>query len=163
MKHRFVIEAILMAIYGQLFGTGRQVEYIIPYSTVLELYELRDGNEPIMPDEDEDERVNEIIVALIEFFEQSFNKKKIERALLSQWGKSPPLLINETTSIIIVNADEDAQYGELFDPIETELVLTALREQALILTDQIELIDKIIDSGIEVQTCDIEDFEINIM
>lgn len=54
---------------------------------------------------------------------------------------------------------DTAQYGEFFDPIETELLLTAQRFQQPLLTDQVEWIGRIIEAGVPVQVYDIEDFE----
>ena len=159
MYRRFVIEAVLMAIYGQLLMPGRQVEYIIPYTTIMELYEMKDSDEPVMPDEDEDAHVKQKIRELIAFFEEPLNKKKIEKALGMPWRKSAPMPVNEHTTLSVVYAVENAQYGEAFDPIETELILTASKEQAPLLTDQIEFIGKLIDHEVSIQAYDIEDFE----
>jgi hypothetical protein len=79
--------------------------------------------------------------------------------LTAPWRESPPLPINENVSFVIVNAVENMQYGELFDPIETELILTSLRLQCPILTDQIEFQDKAVQNAIPVQLFDIDDFE----
>lgn len=76
MGRRFIIESVLVAIYGQLLVPGRPVEYILPYSTVAELYELKDSPEPVMPDPQEDAHVKEMIGELITFFEDPLNKKK---------------------------------------------------------------------------------------
>lgn len=159
MNRRFVIEAVLAAIYGQLLMPGRQVEYIIPYTTIMELYEMKESGEPVMPDPEEDAIVKENIGNMIAFFEDSFNKKKIEKALAAPWRKSPPMPINEHTTFTVVYSIENAQYGEVFDPVETELLLTAAREQAPILTDQFEFIERLIDCEVPVQAYDIEDFE----
>jgi len=159
MNRRFVIEAVLVAIYGQLLIPGRQVEYIVPYTTIMELYEMRDSNEPIMPDSDEDVHVKQKISELIAFFEDALNRKKIEKALTTPWKKSAPLLVNENISFTVVYAVENAQFGEIFDPIETELILTASREQAPLLTDQVELIEQLIEHEVQIQAYDIDDFE----
>lgn len=159
MSRRFVIEAVLVAIYGELMVPGRPVEYLIPYSSILELYEMKDSKEPVMPEADDDAHVKEKIGELIAFFEDSFNKKKIERALLAPWRHSPPLPVNDRITFTVVHSVENAQYGEAFDPIETEVILTALREQVPVLTDQEELMEKIIQAEIPVQVYDIYDFE----
>ncbi|MGV2644703.1 ADP-heptose synthase, partial [Clostridium perfringens] len=39
MTRIFVTEAVMLAIYGQLLVPPKPVEYIIPYTTILELYE----------------------------------------------------------------------------------------------------------------------------
>jgi hypothetical protein len=159
LNRRFVIEAVMLAIYGQLHMPGRQVEYLIPYSTILELYDMRESPDPVMPDPEEDAHVKEKIGELIAFFEESLNKKKIEKTIVTPWKKSAPILVNPETTLTVVNAIDNAQFGEAFDPVETELLLTAMREQAPILTDQLEFIDKVIDHEVPVQAFDIEDFE----
>jgi hypothetical protein len=159
MSRRFVIEAVLVAVYGQLLVPGRPVEYLIPFSTIQELYEMRNSDEPVMPDADDDAHVKQKIGELIEFFEESFNRKKIERALQVPWKKSPPLLVNDEVTFTIVHAIDNAHYGETFDPVETELILTAIHEKAPIVTDQLEFLDKLFESEVPVVTYDIEDFE----
>jgi hypothetical protein len=159
LNRRFVIEAVMLAIYGQLLMPGRQVEYLIPYSTILELYDMRESPDPVMPDPEEDVHVKEKIGELIAFFEEPLNKKKIEKTIVTPWKKSSPILVNAETTLTIVYAIDNAQFGEAFDPVETELLLTAMREQAPILTDQLEFIDKLIEHEVPVQAFDIEDFE----
>jgi len=158
-KRRFVVEAVMVAIYGQMLSPSRPVEYLIPYSTVMELYDMKDSEEPIMSDPADDGHARQMIEEMIKFFEQPLNRKKIERALLAPWRKSPPLLVNDKVTITVVYAVENAQYGEELDPIETELILTSLREQAPIVTDQYEFVDKVIDAEIPVKVYDIDDFD----
>lgn len=159
MYSKFVIEAVMVAVYGQLMCPGKPITYVMPYKTIMELYEMKDSGEWIVPDEADDEHVKQKIGEMIEFFEDPFNRKKLERALVAPWRASAPLIVNEEVSFIVVNAADQAQFGELFDPIETELILAASRENIPILTDQIEFLDKLIESGIDVQAFDIEDFE----
>ncbi|TBL80403.1 ADP-heptose synthase [Paenibacillus thalictri] len=159
MPRRFVIEAVMMTIYGQLLSPSNTVQYYIPYSTIMELYEMKDHPEQVMPDPADDAHVKQKIAELIAYFEDSFNKKKLERALASVWRESPPLPINDLVSLIVVNAIDNAEYGDAVDPVETELILTSMRTQAPILTDQFEFMDKVIDGSIPVQMFDIEDFE----
>jgi len=159
MKRRFVIEAVMAAIYGELMVPNRPVEYLLPYSTVQELYDMKNNGEPVMPDPADDAHVKQKIGEMIAYFEESFNRKKIERAFAAPWKTSPPLLVNDNVSFVVINAIENAQYGEMFDPIETELLLTSLREQVPILTDQLDFLERVIDSEIPVQVFDIEDFE----
>ncbi|MCZ8521751.1 MULTISPECIES: ADP-heptose synthase [Paenibacillus] len=159
MSRRFVIEAVLVAIYGELMVPSQPVEYLIPYSTIMELYEMKDSKEPVMPDPEDDAHVKAKIGELISFFDDPFNKKKLERSLAAPWRLSPPLPINEHVTFLIVNAMENAQYGEGFDPIETEVILASMREQAPIVTDQVELMEKIIQSEVPVQVYDVYDFE----
>lgn len=159
MARRFVTEAVMMAIYGQLMVPGRPVEYVMPYSSLMELYDLMEGKEPIMNQEEEDPYIRKNIEGLVRFFEDALNKKKIERALVSPWKKSPSLLVNDMVSITVVYALENAEYGEKFDPIETDLILLSIREKIPILTDQYEFVDRVIEGGVPVQVFDIEDFE----
>ncbi|RUS47111.1 ADP-heptose synthase [Cohnella sp. AR92] len=159
MERRFVIEAVMIATYGQLLLPKRPVEYRIPYSTIMELYDMKDSPEPIMPEPEDDRHVKAKVAEMIQFFEDPFNKKKLERALLAPWRESPPLPINEHVTFIVVNAVENMQYGEVFDPIETELILTSLRLQCPILTDQIEFQDKAVQNSIPVLLYDIDDYE----
>jgi hypothetical protein len=159
MSRRFVIEAVMIAIYGQLLLPKRPVEYRIPYTSVMELYDMKDSPEPVMPELDDDAHVKVKIGEMISYFEDPFNKKKLERALMAPWRESPPLPINENVTFVIVNAAENMQYGELFDPIETEIILMAQKWESPILTDQIEFQDKVVQNSIPVQLFDIDDFE----
>jgi hypothetical protein len=159
MSKTFIIEAVMLAVHGQLMLPGQLVTYIIPYTSIQELYELQAGSEPIMLEEEDDGFVKQMIGELIAFFEESFNKKKIEKALVAPWRKSPPLPINEHVTLMIVLALDTEVYGEQFDPIETELILTSMKEQAPILTDQFDLIERLIQAEIPVQAFDVEDFE----
>ncbi|MZQ81491.1 ADP-heptose synthase [Paenibacillus sp. 5J-6] len=159
MSKTFIIEAVMLAVHGQLMLPGQPVTYIIPYTSIQELYELQAGSEPIMLEEEDDGFVKQMIGELIAFFEESFNKKKIEKALVAPWRKSPPLPINEHVTLMIVLAIDTEVYGEQFDPIETELILTSMKEQAPILTDQFDLIERLIQAEIPVQAFDVEDFE----
>lgn len=159
MERRFVVEAVMLAIYGQLLVPVQPVEYVMPYSSLMELYEMLESPEPIMSLEEDDSHVRTFIRGLIGFFEEPLNKKKIERALASPWKKSPTLLVNERVALTVVYALENAEYGEKFDPIETDLILLSLREKLPILTDQLEFVDKVIQTAVPVQVFDIEDFE----
>lgn len=159
MRRRFVIEAVMVATYGQLLVPARPVDYIIPYSTIMELYDMKDGPEPVMDDPDDDRHVKQKIGELIDYFAEPLNRKKIERALQVPWRESSPLLLKDDVSFIVVYALDNAQYGELFDPIETEQILTAMKYQVPLLTDQLELQDRIIEAEVPVQVYDIEDFE----
>ncbi|TJY44182.1 ADP-heptose synthase [Cohnella pontilimi] len=159
MSRRFVIEAVMIAIYGQLLLPKRPVEYRIPYSTVMELYDLKESQEPIMQDPDDERHVRMKIGEMIAFFEDPFNKKKLERALAAPWRESPPLPINENVTFVVVNAVENMQYGEAFDPIETEMILSSLRLQSPVLTDHVDFQDKIVQNGMPIQLYDIDDFE----
>ncbi len=159
MSRRFVIEAVMIAIYGQLLVPKRSVEYRIPYSTIMELYDLRDSEDPIMQDPEDERHVREKIGEMIAFFEDPFNRKKLERSLAAPWKESPPLPINDEVTLVVVNAVENMQYGEIFDPIETEIILTSLRLQCPVLTDHVDFQDKVILNAVPIQLYDIDDFE----
>ncbi|KUP26109.1 ADP-heptose synthase [Paenibacillus sp. DMB5] len=159
MSRQFVTEAVMMAIYGQLLVPQSPVEYIVPYTTIMELYELRDSDEPLMNRADDDQHVKSKIRELIAYFEEPLNSKKINRCLSVPWAKSSGILLGERAQVTIINSVDNAAYGEAFDPIETELLLTSVREKVPVLTDQFELIQRIIEGGIPVQVYDIDDFE----
>jgi hypothetical protein len=159
MSRTFVMEAVMLAVHGQLLLPGCPVTYVIPYTSIQELYELHVSEEPIMLTPEDDGYVKQSIGELIAFFEESFNKKKIEKALTVPWRKSPPLPINEYVTLIVLFAIDNEEYGESFDPIETELILTAIKENAALLTDQLEMIDRLVEAGIPVEAYDVEDFE----
>jgi hypothetical protein len=159
MQRRFVIEAVMVAIYGELIVPSQPVEYVVPYSSIMELYELQSSSEPIMNNSDDDAHARAKIAELIRFFEDTLNKKKIERALMAPWRQSPPIPASDKVSFTVVNAVDNAQYGEYFDPVETELLLTAMNENIPILTDQLEFVDKVIEADVPVQVYDIDDFE----
>ena len=159
MSRQFVTEAVMMAIYGQLLLPDGPVTYIVPYTSVLELYELQDSDEPLMNYPDDDQHVKGKIKELIRYFEEPLNKKKINRCLAVPWAKSATILLGGHAQLVIINSMDTAQYGELFDPIETELLLTSQREKIPVLTDQFELIQRIIESGVPVQVYDIDDFD----
>ncbi|GMK38775.1 hypothetical protein PCCS19_18290 [Paenibacillus sp. CCS19] len=159
MRRRFVIEAVMVATYGHLLVPSRPVEYIVPYSTIAELYDMKDGADPVMEDPSDDKHVKEKIGELIAFFEEPLNRKKIEKALQVPWRQSSPLLLNENIQFTIVHALDNAQYGELFDPIETEVLLAGMKLEVPILSDQIEFQERLIEAEIPVQIYDIDDFE----
>ena len=159
MIKRFVIEAVMIAVHGQLLVPNCPVEYVIPYTTIMELYEMKEGTDSIMEDSEDDTRIKSLIGEMIVFFEDPFNRKKIERALTAPWRKSAPLPINASVSFIVINASEEAQYGEQLDPIETELILTSLHENIPLLTDQLEFLEQIVHMGIPIQVYDVEDYE----
>ena len=159
MRRRFVIEAVMVATYGQLLVPSRPVDFVLPYSTILELYDMKDGAEPVMDDPEDDTHVKKKIQELIAFFEDPFNRKKIERSLQMPWRESPPLLLNDMVQFTVVHAVDNAQYGEYFDPIETELLLTSLKLSVPLLSDQFEFQDRLLEAEVPVQVYDIEDYE----
>lgn len=159
MTRIFVTEAVMLAIYGQLLVPPKPVEYIIPYTTILELYELHTTEEHLMNSSADDQHVKIKIGELISYFEEPLNKKKIERALQVPWSKSPTIPVSETTRVSVMNTMDTAPYGESFDPVETELLLASQKAEAPILTDQYELIQRIVESALPVQVYDIDDFD----
>lgn len=159
MRIKFVTEAVMLAIYGNLLDPEKPVEYVIPSTTISELYELLDSDEAIMPEPNEDQQVRASIRQLLEFFENPFTKKTIEQSTVKPWRKSTLLTLNSRVSVSVIHAVDTEQYGEDFDPIETELVLSAQVEKAPLLTDQPDLIERIIQAGIPTVVVDIEDFE----
>ncbi|CAM3260913.1 ADP-heptose synthase [Paenibacillus lupini] len=159
MRRRFVIEAVMVATYGHLLIPSRPVDYVVPYSSILELYDMRDGAEPVMDDLDDDAHVKSKIGELITFFEDPLNRKKIERSMQVPWKESSPLILNDMIHFTIVHAVDNAHYGEYFDPIETELLLTSSKLQIPLLSDQFEFQDKLLEARVPVQIYDIEDFE----
>lgn len=159
MSRRFVIEAVMVAIYGELLVPRVPVEYIVPYTTVMELYEFKNSPEPLMSDPVDDMHVKQKISELIAYLEEPLNRKKLERSLAVPWSKSPSILFGDLVSWTVINSVDNEQYGEFLDPIETEVVLTAQREHVPILTDQLELIRRIIEAEVPVQVFDIADFE----
>lgn len=159
MSCQFVIEAIMLAVHDRLFSPKNPVEYIVPYTTIEELYEVIDLKEHIVTTQHDDSLVKNKISQLITYFEGSFNRKKLERALSKPWKKSPPILIGENVKLTVIYAFENEEYGDHFDPIETELILTSLRERIPLLTDQLDLQEKIKHAHIPILIYDIEDFE----
>ncbi|WP_046215440.1 hypothetical protein [Paenibacillus wulumuqiensis] len=158
MPQAFVIEAIMIAIYGQLLHPDKPVNYIVPYTSIMELYEFAESQEPLMNDSVEEREVRERIKALIDYLEEPLNKKKIQRCLQMPWALSSSILFTDNVQLSVVNAMDNAYYGESFDPIETELILSALRKEVPMLTDQFEMIHRMIEAKVPVQVYDIEDF-----
>jgi len=149
----------MVATYGHLLVPSRPIDYVIPYSSILELYDMRDGSDKVMDDPDDDLHVKNKINELIRFFEDPLNRKKIERTMQVPWRESSPLLLNDTIQFTVVHAVDNANYGEFFDPIETELLLTGSKLSVPLLSDQFEFQDKLIEAEVPVQVYDIEDFE----
>lgn len=158
MSQTFVIEAVMIAIYGQLLDPEKPVEYIVPYTSIMELYEFAESTEPLMNEDNENQYVKTRIQQLIAYFEEPLNKKKIQRSLQVPWAQSSAILLSEKVQLKIINAMDNAHYGESFDPIETEMILSALKKEVPMLTDQFEMIHRIIEAKIPVQVYDIEDF-----
>jgi hypothetical protein len=154
---RFVLEPVLFAIFGELLYPQEPVEYLIPYSTIMELYDLRDS-EQIVTDPSQNERVRQNLESVIQFFEQPFVRKKIERSLRVPWQKSSPILFSDRVTFTVVYALDNAEYGESFDPVETELILTARQMNAPLITDQLEFQQRIIQHRVPITVVDVADF-----
>ncbi|MFD2169456.1 ADP-heptose synthase [Tumebacillus lipolyticus] len=154
---RFVVEPILFAMFGELLFPNEPIEYIIPYSTVMELYELRDSEE-IIHDPAENERVKANVEKLILFFEQPFVAKKLDKSLRVPWQRSRPILYSENVTFTVVNALDNAEFGEGFDPVETELILLARRDSLPLITDQLQLQQRIVEARIGITVIDVADF-----
>ncbi|OAB35732.1 ADP-heptose synthase [Paenibacillus macquariensis subsp. defensor] len=162
MSRQFIIEAAMVAFYGELLQPSESVEYIIPYTSILELYELQSTSDIIMSNLDQDQHVKQQMKQLTTYLEEPLNRKKIERALQIPWAKSTSIPLGDSIIVTVVNAVDTEAYGEDFDPIETELLLIAQRLQIPLLTDQFEFIQRIIEGGLPVQVFDIEDFQFAI-
>ncbi|PWK13892.1 ADP-heptose synthase [Tumebacillus permanentifrigoris] len=154
---RYVLEPVLFAIFGELLFPNEPVEYLMPYSTVMELYELLD-TESIVTDPLQNEVVKQNVRKFIEFFEQPFVKKKMDKILRVPWTKSAPILFSENVTFTVVFSIDNAEYGETFDPIETELVMLARREQVPIISDQLEFGQRIVAAKVPVTVVDVADF-----
>ena len=155
---RFVLEAILFAIFQEeLLYPTEPVEYLIPYTTLIELYEMHDEDE-IVSDLAENERVKENLAGLIAFFEQPLVKKKINRMLKVPWQKSTPILFSELVTLTVVFSIDNAEFGETFDPCETEAILIAQRENVPIISDQLDFQQRVLDMRLPVMFIDIMDF-----
>jgi len=158
MPKQFVIEAVMLAIYGELLVPAKPVDYLIPISTIYELEELIHTPEPIMFNPDDDRHVRKIMAEMVEFFRDPFKRKKLEKHLIAPWSKVTFPLPNDVT-LTVVKAEDNAMWGELFDPIETEQMLTALHFEVPLLTDQTDWQDRLLEFVIPIQFYDIEDFE----
>jgi len=162
MPRQFIIEAAMVTFYGELLQPSESVEYIVPYTSILELYELQSTSDIIMSNLDHDQHVKQQMKQLTTYLEEPLNRKKIERALQIPWNKSTSIPLRDSIIITVINAVDTEAYGEDFDPIETELLLIAQRLQIPLLTDQFEFIQRIIEGGLPVQVFDIEDFQFAI-
>ena len=159
MSRRFVSEAVMVAIYGELLAPETAIEYIVPYTTIIELYELYHSPDAIISNAHQDQLVKDRIGQLIAYLELPFHRKKLEHSLHIPWARSKSILFGKNITWTVINAMEQEQYGEYFDPIETEMVLVAEREKVPVLTDQIEFISKIVEGQVPVQVFDIADFQ----
>lgn len=148
----------MLAIYGELLSPSVPVEYVIPSSTIYELEEIYQTTEPIMPDPADDQHVRDVIKDMIHYFSEPFKRKQMEKSLVAPWS-TITFPFQDDIHITIIKASDTATWGELFDPIETELIVTAMRTQTPILTDQVDWQERMLEHEIPVQFYDIEDYE----
>ncbi|QQE75666.1 ADP-heptose synthase [Brevibacillus composti] len=158
MSKQFVIEAIMLAIYGELMAPSQPVEYFIPSSTIYELDEFYHSPEPIMPDPDDDMHVRKVMREMSQFFADPFNRKRLEKGLIAPWSCIPFTFPGGVT-IQVVKVEDTAFWGELFDPVETQILLTGMHFDIPVITDQPDYQDRILEYVVPVQFYDIDDFE----
>lgn len=161
MRKPFVLEAIMLAIYGECLVPNHPVEYIIPASTIYELEEFYHSEEPIMLSREDDQHVRQVIANMIQYFNDPFTRKKMEKSLIAPWS-TVTFPYREEVHFTIIKAEDTAYWGELFDPIETELMLTSMRLKAPLLTDQYDWQERMITHRVAVQFYDIEDLQFAI-
>ncbi|UFJ41687.1 ADP-heptose synthase [Brevibacillus humidisoli] len=157
MKKTFILEAVMLAVYGELLAPPEPVEYMIPLSTIYELEEILHSPEPIMLDREEDQHVRTIISQMISYFSDPFARKKLQKGLVAPWSTVSFPYHNEVT-LTVLKAEDTAYWGDTFDPVETELLLSAMRWEVPLLTDQIDLQSRMIVQQVPVQFYDIDDF-----
>ncbi|MFM1654001.1 ADP-heptose synthase [Brevibacillus sp. B_LB10_24] len=158
MRKQFVLEAVMLAIYGELMSPDHPVEYIIPSSTIYELEEIRHSPEPIMLNPEDDRHVREVMDTMIKYFDEPFTRKQMEKALVAPWS-TITIPFQEMVHLTVIKAEDNEMWGEAFDPIETQLMLSAIRLQVPLLTDQIEWQDRMIEHNVALQFYDVEDFQ----
>jgi hypothetical protein len=154
---RFVVEPVVLAMFPELLHPLAPVEFVIPYSTIEELYLFR--REKFLTSEADYERITEGIERLIAFFESPLVAKKINRIAQIPWRFSSPIIWDESVTFSVVNVIEQEEYGEVFDPIETELILLAEWQKIPLLIEDVSLQDRIIEFEIPIQVFDVSDFD----
>ena len=148
----------MLAIYGELLSPSEPVEYVLPLSTIYELDEILQTTEPIMPEPSDDQHVRQIMKDMIHYFSEPFKRKQMEKALVAPWS-TITFPFQDDVQFTLIKANDPASWGELFDPIETEMMVTAMKLHASILTDQVDWQERMLQHEIPVQFYDIEDFE----
>lgn len=161
MRRPFVIEAVMLAIYGELMSPPSPVEYIIPALTIYELEEFFYSQEPIMLTAEDDQHVRNIIAGMIQYFNDPFIRKKMEKTLLVPWS-IVTFPYDELVHLTVIKAEDTAYWGELFDPVETEVMLTSMRCKAPLLTDQADWQERMIEHRVQVQFYGVDDFQFAI-
>ncbi|GIM47130.1 hypothetical protein DNHGIG_26790 [Collibacillus ludicampi] len=154
---RFVVEPVVLAMFPELLRPPAPVEYVIPYSTIEELYLFR--REKFLVNDTDHDQISQGIERLISFFESPFMAKKIKRITHTPWRTSSPMIWNESVTFTVVYAIEQEDYGEVFDPIETELILLAEWQNIPLLIEDVSLQNRIIEFEIPIQVFDVSDFD----
>lgn len=153
----FVTEPVVLAIFGELLSPPEPVRFLFPLSAVRELQIL--VGEKLSSDKEEQAAIQANIERLLAFWENPFVRKRIEPVTVAPWRMSHPILYNDKVTFQVVNAVDTAAYGEEFDPIETELILLAIKEDVPLLIEDPSVHERIIQLGIPVQVFDVADFE----
>jgi hypothetical protein len=153
----FVTEPLVLAIFSELLFPSYPVRYLFPYSSLQELYLLT--NERFSEDDEEQAAIHDHISTLIRFFENPFVKKKIDRITAIPWAVSKPILYNGQISFQVINSSDSGEFGEEFDPIETELLMIAVKERVPLLIEDLSIQQRIIDFEIPIQVFDVADFQ----
>ncbi|MCK9927439.1 hypothetical protein MXD62_09685, partial [Frankia sp. Mgl5] len=63
------------------------MEYLVPASTIYELEELIETEEPIVPDPQDEQHVRKMMEEIARFFRDPFIRKRMEKELLAPWSK----------------------------------------------------------------------------
>lgn len=153
---RFVTEPVILAMFGELLQPPVSVEYVIPLSTIYELHDFR--REQFIEDHEYNQRIQQQIEKLIRFFETPFIAKKLQRLAAVPWRSSSPMIWSEHVTFTVVHGLENEEYGELFDPVETELILIAQKQDLPLLSEDASLQNRIVEYGLPVQVFDVKDF-----
>lgn len=159
MSKTFVTELVVLAMYGELLQPPQPVCFLLPYSSLEELYMLLD--EPAIGGTAEPEDQADMLASiqhLLQFLENPFVQKKIGRVLQIPWTVSHPIIYNEQVTFQFVNAQDTEFYGEEFDPIETELIEIAARHNVPLLIEDTSIHQRIIELELTVQVYDVADY-----
>lgn len=158
MPRRLVIEAAVFVTYGKFLLPDLAIDYYIPYSTILELFDIERTTKPIMEDPAEDVIVKRKVTQFLQYLNHPHNRRTIDTALQTAWAVSEPIIYFDTIRLVIVNAIDQSQFTNKFDSIETELIMTALKFDAPLLCDQFQLQQNIEAANLGVHVLDIDEF-----
>lgn len=147
----------MMAIYGELMTPTQPVEYLIPVSTVYELEELIHVPEPLMFHAEDEQHVRQVMGQMVQFFQDSFIRKKLTKHLIAPMS-TVSFPFQHGVTLTLVRVDDNARWGEIFDPIETEQIMAAMHFQVPLLTDQPDWQDRLLEFQVPIQFYDIDDF-----